>query len=1012
MKKDKNNMIKITEYFKNAVAAATQSNIDYKEEKFDEISYNQIELGILSQETVNLLRNLEKEDDIEKDMTTQKTFNVIIALKTISTKFSDAVHQNEDIEEMTSVLFLPAKLTCDGKLQLPEDGKMPWIPRGFLEPMIEAQISIGEVVRYDAFFETTTDKRNQIDTWQNYLEYAVNLFEYVTETSFSSDVICYKNNRIEIDGKFYIFMDKTVYATFHILELYNHLLREGKENPLYSKLTNGQTEPPKVLLKNSDISKMKEHVGQMGAGYPLSSSQREVMNHFSEMKNGDILAVNGPPGTGKTTLLQSVVSNMYVTRALNENEAPIIVAASTNNQAVTNIIDSFGKVDPVGIKNLEKRWITGVHSFATYFPSKGKIKEAKDNNYQYTNMRGEFFLEEIEAQENREAAEALFLKEYETYFGVKATSLKSCKDKILAALKEIDRDRITCLSLLDKIKNITKDNSCTGYLKLLEDKIFNLMERINLIDTAISETKNLSKQYNARREEWRKGYRILPWYVRLLKFIPCFKNRIDSWSYSFILDDELEYLKRSMSIDQVESIYFSKIDEDDFKIINYKKEKEELASALNKLEAQKNAISKLIDELKCAIENFAKYNIDQKWNQIWNTSDICKINDLFDKIRYAEFWLAVHYYECQWILEENPITKNQRGTTFENVLTKMYHRLAMLSPCMVMTFFMLPKQFSAYNSNEHNHYYMYDYIDLLVVDEAGQISPEIAAPSFSLAKKAIVVGDEHQIPPVWGTVKALDVAMAIKNGVITDKESYFSLEENGLNCSQSSIMKIASLSCAYNKYENGLFLREHHRCFNEIIEYCNKLVYNGNLKALRGSANTDMNPLKGYLPSMGYKAVATIKSQRIGCSRQNRNEAIAIVEWLKANYSTILKKYLMVSKKEMNDKEILGIITPFKSQSRIIKNLLDKEKMFDFSNIAVGTVHTFQGAERKVILFSSVYGKEDGCFFINKNRSLMNVAVSRAKDSFLIFGDRECLIGGQNAPAGLLKDFTPDEITH
>ena len=50
----------------------------------------------------------------------------------------------------------------------------------------------------------------------------------------------------------------------------------------------------------------------------------------------------GPPGTGKTTFLQSVVADMYVKSALKRERAPIIVAASTNNQAVTNIIDSFG----------------------------------------------------------------------------------------------------------------------------------------------------------------------------------------------------------------------------------------------------------------------------------------------------------------------------------------------------------------------------------------------------------------------------------------------------------------------------------------------------------------------------------------------------------------------------------------------------------------------------------------------------------------------------------------------
>ena len=50
-----------------------------------------------------------------------------------------------------------------------------------------------------------------------------------------------------------------------------------------------------------------------------------------------------------------------------------------------------------------------------------------------------------------------------------------------------------------------------------------------------------------------------------------------------------------------------------------------------------------------------------------------------------------------------------------------------------------------------------------------------------------------------------------------------------------------------------------------------------------------------------------------------------------------------------------------------------------------------------------MYGKDDNCYFINANKSLMNVAVSRAKDSFLVFGDRDCLKGGKGSAAVMLK---------
>ena len=107
---------------------------------------------------------------------------------------------------------------------------------------------------------------------------------------------------------------------------------------------------------------------------------------------------------------------------------------------------------------------------------------------------------------------------------------------------------------------------------------------------------------------------------------------------------------------------------------------------------------------------------------------------------------------------------------------------------------------------------------------------------------------------------------------------------------------------------------------------------------------------------------------------------------------------------------MLGIITPFKSQSTLIKRLINKEVPNYADDISVGTVHTFQGAERNIIIFSSVYGNQEGCSFINRNTNLMNVAVSRAKDAFVVFGDIGCLVGGSKSAAGMLKEVCQRDV--
>lgn len=992
--KTKIEMKSVTKYFRNAILASTQRTVDYKNISFDTISRQEIENGLINRKATGKIWKTKEDERWERT-----TKDVVIALKTIATEFSDAGYIENNIEEMTSILFLPAVISKDGILSKPDD-KYPWIPREFLEPMVEPQIAIGKAEIYDSFFEETTDKRNQIKLWNDYLNYAKELYEKVTETKFTEEHI--KKSQIKLDGKYYIFESEQVNSTANILRLYNDLLQNG-EPLLYQKMTNGGIEPSRDIIDKMEENKLKGYVGQMGGEYSLSESQREAVSCFQEIEEGEVLAVNGPPGTGKTTLLQSIVANMYVKAALNNDMAPIIVATSTNNQAVTNIIDSFGKISPIEISNLECRWIKGVNSFAVYFPSASRMKEAESKQYQYTSARGGNFVDDIETDENREGSKELFVKEFTEYFGIEENSLVRCKEKISNSLNELNEKRIRCIDKLTQAKNILGQLSAKEYINNLNQKLEKLDEEIEKVENKERQIKADSERLIERRKEWRKLYNLLPWYVRLFKFLPCFRRKIFEWSFENIKEDELNLLKRGMDIGEIEDKYYKLVEQNDILFKQNKMEINNLIAKKKERQQYKEEIISKLFEIKDMMLSFLKYKVSVDTDNFIEEFTVEKVNDELDKIRYVEFWLAVHYYEALWLIEDNPISEKENGTNYENVINKRYHRIAMLAPCMVMTTFMLPKQFLAYGGNEKSNYYMYNYVDLLIVDEAGQISPEIGIPAFALAKKAVVVGDEKQIPPVWGIQKALDIAMAIDHDVISQKEQFALLQQNGLNCSESSVMKIASQSCPYEKYGKGLFLSEHRRCYDEIIQYCNDLVYNGNLEPLRGSENKSV--LYDWIPATGHKQIEVPYSQKIAGSRQNYTEATEIVDWIGNHYELILHRYQ--DKNQIDDEKMLiGIITPFKKQSVLLKKLL-REKLPDISsNISVGTVHTFQGAERKIIIFSSVYGNKDGCYFIDRNKSLMNVAVSRAKDSFLVFGDRGCLGGNRTSASGMLKKAT------
>jgi superfamily I DNA and/or RNA helicase len=134
-------------------------------------------------------------------------------------------------------------------------------------------------------------------------------------------------------------------------------------------------------------------------------------------------------------------------------------------------------------------------------------------------------------------------------------------------------------------------------------------------------------------------------------------------------------------------------------------------------------------------------------------------------------------------------------------------------------------------------------------------------------------------------------------------------------------------------------------------------------------------------------------------SRYNDNEVNAIVDWLIQNKSKIEEKYGKVE-------DSIGIITPFVGQKNSLRYAL-KNAGFNIDTLKLGTVHALQGAERPIILFSMVYGKgESGIMFFDRDNkpNMLNVAVSRAKDNFIVFANTKILDKKSKTPSGILSN--------
>jgi superfamily I DNA and/or RNA helicase len=265
---------------------------------------------------------------------------------------------------------------------------------------------------------------------------------------------------------------------------------------------------------------------------------------------------------------------------------------------------------------------------------------------------------------------------------------------------------------------------------------------------------------------------------------------------------------------------------------------------------------------------------------------------------------------------------------------------------------------------------------------------------FAMAKRALIVGDTMQLEPVWNIPPHIDALKQAQFGLarMEQVESLVKLSKNGTACSSGSVMKRAIANCRWSDQGSqgstsvGVFLSEHRRSVPSIVRFCNELAYHGRLEPKRG--NLTSSPL----PAFAWGFVAG-NDQREGTSRKNTTEVAAIKDWLEKREESLRQAY-----NQRPLEEILAVVTPFAAQKRALQKALRPR----WPEMTIGTVNALQGAEREIIVFSPTYDKSfSGSYFFNRDANMLNVAVSRAKDSFVVIGDTSIFVQGTD-PVGIL----------
>ncbi len=248
------------------------------------------------------------------------------------------------------------------------------------------------------------------------------------------------------------------------------------------------------------------------------------------------------------------------------------------------------------------------------------------------------------------------------------------------------------------------------------------------------------------------------------------------------------------------------------------------------------------------------------------------------------------------------------------------------------------------------------HFDLVIMDEAGAIDVPGAIIPIVRADKTILLGDHKQLPPVIAG-NHLEIRKFLDSNPFIRKSIFEKLQKSAYGDSRR------------------IMLKSQYRMREEIAEF----VSNFYEEALETPST-----IKGFLHECDDPILSN--QYPMICLPRNFRSARSDSSWVCDMEIKLVKNIVKMFKEHYgNDIEgKIGIITPFRPQHERIRESMPQ--------IECGTVHKFQGGEKEIIIYattkyhqeksSPMFKEEDGC-------RLLNVAVSRAKEKFVVIGSQK-----------------------
>ena len=299
----------------------------------------------------------------------------------------------------------------------------------------------------------------------------------------------------------------------------------------------------------------------------------------------------------------------------------------------------------------------------------------------------------------------------------------------------------------------------------------------------------------------------------------------------------------------------------------------------------------------------------------------------------------------------------------------------LLVPVVSTTFASIGRMFQGVGAGE---------IGWLLVDEAGQATPQAAVGAIWRARRAVVIGDPLQIEPVVATPPRTTRLIFAGNGADPARWAAPAQSVQTLADRVSPIQgrfRIVDGGTGQPERVTGIPLLVHRRCEQPMFALANRIAYDGRMVFATPDGASPIRDLLGPAAWIDVDAPSTDK-------------------WVEAE-GRLIAAVLVKLCRALPQPPDVYVISPFRMPaSRLRAMLLGTQGVLpgwsrtdrrDWIEHRVGTVHTFQGkeAEAVILMLGAGRGAKAGSrTWAGATPNLLNVAATRAKRVLYVVGNR------------------------